>query len=72
MPRLVLVPDGRREDVLDRLGAAAGQLVALDDAVGPSLPPCCEATALTTIASGIVAVSALEASATERSNPATF
>ena len=33
MPRLVLLPDGRREDVRDRLGAASGQLVAVDDAL---------------------------------------
>ena len=37
-----------------------------------SLPPRCEDTALVMIASGIVAVSALEARAIERSNPATF
>ena len=37
-----------------------------------SLPPSCEDTALVTIASGIVAVSAPEASAIERSKPATF
>ena len=30
---------GRREDVLDRLGAAAGELVAVDDAVGRALAP---------------------------------
>ena len=34
----------RREDVLDRLGAAAGQLVAVDDALGGPLPPSCEVT----------------------------
>ena len=37
-----------------------------------SFPPSSEATALATIVNGIVAVSALEASAIERSNPATF
>src|SRR4051812_42501187 len=36
------------------------------------LPPSSEATALVTINSGIVAVSAAEASAIERSNPVTF
>ena len=36
------------------------------------LPPSCEDTALVTIVSGIVAVSALEARAIERSKPATF
>src|SRR5918995_4446090 len=36
------------------------------------LPPSCVATELTTIVSGIVAVSALEASAIERSKPAIF
>ncbi len=36
------------------------------------LPPSCEDKALVTIASGIVAVSAPEARAIERSNPATF
>ena len=36
------------------------------------LPPSRVDTALATIASGIVAVSAPEASAIERSNPATF
>src|SRR3954454_22821685 len=36
------------------------------------LPPSCEATALVTISSGIVAVSAAEASAIERSKPAIF
>ena len=39
MPRLVLVPDGRREDVPDRLGAAARQLVAVDDALRGALAP---------------------------------
>ena len=39
MPRLVLVPVGRREDVPDRLGAAARQLVAVDDALGRALAP---------------------------------
>jgi hypothetical protein len=37
-----------------------------------SVPPSCEETALVRIASGIVAVSALEARAIERSKPATF
>src|SRR3954468_21247257 len=32
-------PRGRREDVLDRLGAASAQVVALDDAVGRALAP---------------------------------
>jgi hypothetical protein len=36
------------------------------------LPPSSEAIALVTINSGIVAVSAAEASAIERSNPASF
>ena len=72
MPRLVLVPVGRREDVLDRLGAASGQLVAVDDALGRALAPELEATALATIVSGIVAVSAPEARAIARSKPATF
>ena len=36
------------------------------------LPPSCVEMALAMIASGIVAVSALEARAIERSNPATF
>ena len=33
------LPVGRREDVLDRLGAASGQLVAVDDALGRALAP---------------------------------
>ena len=37
-----------------------------------SLPPSCDDTLLAMTASGIVAVSALEARAIERSNPATF
>ena len=37
-----------------------------------ALPPSCEASALATIASGIKAVSAPEARAIERSNPASF
>ena len=37
-----------------------------------SLPPSCDDTALVTIVSGIMAVSAPEARAIERSNPATF
>ena len=37
-PRLVLTPEGD-EDVIDRGGAAAGQLVAVDDAVGRALAP---------------------------------
>ena len=37
-----------------------------------SLPPSCEDTALMTIISGIVAVSAPEASAIARSKPASF
>ena len=36
------------------------------------LPPSCDDTALAIIASGITAVSAPEASAIERSKPATF
>ena len=63
---------GRREDVLDRLGAASGQVVTLDDALGRALAAEFDATALVTISSGIVAVSAPEARAIERSNPASF
>ena len=37
MPRLVFVPDARREDVLDRLGAASRQVVTVDDALGRAL-----------------------------------
>ena len=72
MPRLVLVPDRRGEDVFDGFGAAAGELVAVDDALGGVLAAELEETALMAIASGIVAVSAPEARAIARSKPASF
>ena len=63
----------RREDVLDRLGAAAGEVVAVDDALGGALAAEVRARRRWRwIASGISAVSALEASAIARSKPAIF
>jgi hypothetical protein len=39
MPMLVLLPAGGAKDVLDLVGAASGQVVPLDDALGRVLAP---------------------------------
>ena len=63
---------GRREDFPDRLGAAAGQVVTVDDVIGCVFAPELRGQGARMIVSGITAVSAPEASAIERSKPATF
>ena len=72
MPRLVLVPVGGEKTSLT---ASAPPPVSSYRSMMRSavpLPPSCEATALVTIVSGIVAVNAPEASAIARSKPAIF
>jgi hypothetical protein len=62
----------RREDVGDRLAPPPVSAYRSMMRSAVSLPPRFEATLLATIVSGIVAVSAPEASAMARSKPATF
>ena len=62
----------RREDVLDRLGAVSGQVVAVDDALGRALASEFRRDGARDDRQRDSAVSAPEARAIERSKPATF
>jgi hypothetical protein len=71
-PRLVLVPEAGEKRSLTASAPPPRQLVAVDDALGRVLAPECEPQALRSIASGIVAVSALGGQGDRAVEPATF
>ncbi len=72
MPMLVLVPVGGAKTAVTASAPPPVSSYRSMMRSAVSLPPSCEATALTTIVSGIMAVSAPEARAIARSKPAIF
>ena len=72
MPRVVSVPEDGEKMSLTASAPPPDSSYRSIMRSAVSLPPSSEDTELTRIVSGIVAVSAADARATERSNPATF